>query len=142
MAWSGKINGVTNPAKIMGIDVANIKSVMGVESSETWLNYTSDAYWSCLANCTTWNGSVWTESGPGLALQEAGTWNVDFRPTKLKVTYSGGGPATITLYYGGAPGDSDTNYTSGDEIPLTVTDDITRIDLYMTGTVSVIEFLD
>ena len=29
--WAGKISGVTNPAKIMGIDVANIKSVKGVE---------------------------------------------------------------------------------------------------------------
>lgn len=29
--WTGKISGVTNPAKIMGVDVANIKSVKGVE---------------------------------------------------------------------------------------------------------------
>ena len=27
--WAGKINGVTNPAKINGIAVANIASVMG-----------------------------------------------------------------------------------------------------------------
>jgi len=29
--WTGKISGVTNPAKIMGVAVANIKSVKGVE---------------------------------------------------------------------------------------------------------------
>ena len=29
--WSGKISGVTNPAKVMGVDVANIKSVKGVQ---------------------------------------------------------------------------------------------------------------
>ncbi|MFC1510488.1 LamG-like jellyroll fold domain-containing protein, partial [Candidatus Omnitrophota bacterium] len=29
--WTGKINGVTNPAKIMGIPVSNINKVMGVE---------------------------------------------------------------------------------------------------------------
>lgn len=28
--WTGKISGVTNPAKIMGVDVANIASVKGV----------------------------------------------------------------------------------------------------------------
>lgn len=31
VGWTGKISGVTNPAKIMGVLVANIKSVKGVE---------------------------------------------------------------------------------------------------------------
>lgn len=31
--WTGKISGVTNPAKIMGIDVANIAKVKGVASA-------------------------------------------------------------------------------------------------------------
>lgn len=31
--WTGKISGVTNPAKIMGIDVADIAKVKGVEST-------------------------------------------------------------------------------------------------------------
>jgi len=31
--WTGKISGVTNPAKIMGVDVANIAKVKGVESA-------------------------------------------------------------------------------------------------------------
>lgn len=31
VGWTGKISGVTNPAKIMGVAVANIKSVKGVE---------------------------------------------------------------------------------------------------------------
>ena len=31
VGWTGKISGVTNPAKIMGVEVANIKSVKGVE---------------------------------------------------------------------------------------------------------------
>ncbi len=30
--WTGKISGVTNPAKIMGVDVANIAKVKGVVS--------------------------------------------------------------------------------------------------------------
>jgi len=29
--WTGKVMGVTNPAKIMGVAVADIKKVMGVE---------------------------------------------------------------------------------------------------------------
>lgn len=29
--WTGKVSGVTNPAKVMGVAVANIKSVIGVE---------------------------------------------------------------------------------------------------------------
>lgn len=28
--WTGKISGVTNPAKVMGVDVANIAKVKGV----------------------------------------------------------------------------------------------------------------
>jgi len=31
--WQGKIAGVTNPASIMGVDVANIASVNGVASA-------------------------------------------------------------------------------------------------------------
>lgn len=31
VGWTGEIAGVTNPASIMGVDVANIKSVKGVE---------------------------------------------------------------------------------------------------------------
>lgn len=31
--WTGKISGVTNPAKIMGVDVANIAKVKGVASA-------------------------------------------------------------------------------------------------------------
>jgi len=31
--WTGKISGVTNPAKIMGVSVANISKVKGVSSS-------------------------------------------------------------------------------------------------------------
>ena len=30
LGWSGKISGVTNPAKIMGVDKANIAKVKGV----------------------------------------------------------------------------------------------------------------
>jgi len=33
VGWTGKISGVTNPAKIMGVDVANIAKVKGVVSS-------------------------------------------------------------------------------------------------------------
>jgi len=29
--WTGEVTGVTNPAKIMGVAVADIKKVMGVE---------------------------------------------------------------------------------------------------------------
>ena len=31
--WTGKISGVTNPAKIMGVDVANISKVKGVAAA-------------------------------------------------------------------------------------------------------------
>lgn len=31
--WSGKVSGVTNPAKVMGVDVANINKVKGVASA-------------------------------------------------------------------------------------------------------------
>ena len=33
VGWTGKIAGVTNPAKIMGVDVANIAKVKGVASA-------------------------------------------------------------------------------------------------------------
>jgi len=33
VGWTGKISGVTNPAKIMGVDVANIAKVKGVVSA-------------------------------------------------------------------------------------------------------------
>ncbi len=33
LGWTGKISGVVNPAKIMGVDVANIHSVKGVVSA-------------------------------------------------------------------------------------------------------------
>lgn len=33
VGWTGKVSGVTNPAKIMGVDVANIAKVKGVVSA-------------------------------------------------------------------------------------------------------------
>lgn len=33
LGWSGKVSGVTNPAKVMGVDVANIAKVKGVVSA-------------------------------------------------------------------------------------------------------------
>lgn len=107
-----------------------------------WTNYTSDTYWQCNVNCVPWNGSVWTEAGPGMSLVPVGSWAVDFRPTKLRVTHSALPDAfTVGVTYDDSGGDGEADYVSGTEINLNVTADIIRINLHITDTVSAIEFL-
>lgn len=112
-------------------------------SSMGWISVTDDTYWRCLSNCAGWDGTDWTESGPGLALQTAigATWQNGFTPTKMRVTYSNGTGATIGLgLIGSGTEFGSGTYNSGAEISLTVTSDIERINLYSTGDVTNIEF--
>lgn len=127
---------------IVNIDTANLTDwrIIGT----TFNSYTNNTYWQCLMDCLGWDGIEWLagpEQGMSLELAIGSIWQVDFRPTKLRVTFMGG-TGEVTLYYDGGGSDSVSNYVSGTEIELTVTGDINQIDLFMMGSVSLIEFAE
>ncbi|GAG06880.1 unnamed protein product, partial [marine sediment metagenome] len=67
-------------------------------SGPSWVSYGDNTYWTVAQG--TWNGSGWDaapgKSGYGLQLNELGSWNLGFRPTKIRVTYNTTG-ANMTL---------------------------------------------
>lgn len=61
-----------------------------------WVDRTSDAYWIA-AYGASWNPGGWWDV-PGTAvviLQDVGFWAVGFRPTMIRMTYSGGNTVTF-----------------------------------------------
>lgn len=60
--------------------------------------------WACAVNCT-WDGDSFNVSGPGLKIGEIGTWNLGYRPTKIRMqaTHNQGTPWDLDLVdYNGA----------------------------------------
>lgn len=106
------------------------------------VDYTDGSYWQCLGSCSNWDGSEWVEAGPGMSLQTEAesTWADGFRPTKVRVTFTA---SVGTIGVGELAGGNDYGsgqVASGAELDLTVTYDIERINLYLTNSVSKIEF--
>jgi len=51
-----------------------------------WLDYTAPSYWTITNG--SWDGSEYSPSFTGLFLEPAGGWEVDFRPTQIRVTWT------------------------------------------------------
>lgn len=88
-----------------------------------WVNYVSDVYWNPDYSYGSWTGSGWSPDGDYIELTIEYLpieWQADFRPTKMKLTFTGGTTPAVTLkdgnldtvYYNAA-------YASGTEATLT-----------------------
>ncbi len=69
-----------------------------------------------------------------LKLADYASWQIGFRPTKVRVTYTCDTPPMWELAVGKLAGGNDygsqNNYISGSEMDLNCTGDIERINLY------------
>ena len=109
----------------------------------SWIDRSSDDYWQCNGNCGGWDGNKWTEDGPGMSLKLAAgaTWHTGFRPTQVRVTYTSASVNKISVGLIGGGGDfGDGTPGSAVALDLHCTNDIYYIVLYITTTVSKIEF--
>lgn len=127
-------------------DIFSLKADYDTVVPPPWDSKFGPAYWTCHSNCT-WDGTKYVESGPGIVLSTAGTWAVDYRPARMRVTGATGGsfPGHLELldvsmdYILDAEG-----YASRDGVILdfwdTVITDMTRLHCYEFSTVTNIEF--
>lgn len=86
----------------------------------TWMNLIHQGFWNI--DFGSWNGSSFDSQNIGnhfVALTPSSDWNVNFAPTKMKITYTGG-PITGVLIADRASeliaGGSPITYNSGDEL--------------------------
>jgi hypothetical protein len=107
-----------------------------------WVDATGPNFWQCSANCSLVNGAF-VEAGPGMTLTAVGTWASGFRPRAVRVNASLS--PMFSLGVGLLPGGVDfgvcPNYVVLTPCALQVSADIQRINLYISGTISKIEFL-
>jgi len=99
-----------------------------------WVSYLTDDFWSAVTG--TWTGTGWAPSGGIIRIDRKGTvfpWYQLFRPTKLKVTFTGGGTVNLTLYdFASNILYQNASYASGTEATLSwLSDDLYY--LYITG---------
>ncbi len=109
-----------------------------------WISYLDNTYWTPDGN-TSWDGAKWVENGPpqSMRIDELGTWNEGFEPTKIRITGTFGSASTINVL----DASSDVN-GSGAAAASVVIDldftgprgDIDRITLYGMTNVTNIEF--
>jgi hypothetical protein len=99
-----------------------------------WVSYLTDNFWSLVTG--TWTGTGWAPSVGIIRIDRKGTvfpWYQLFRPTKLKVTFTGGGTVNLTLYdFTSHVLYQNASYASGTEVTLSwLSDDLYY--LYITG---------
>lgn len=120
---------------------------LSVYPMEQWVSYLPETS-SWIKNTGTWTGTDWAPSGGIVDISTGGTipWYVDFRPTKMKLTFTGG-PASVTLYdswmstvYSNAAYASETeatlDFSAGHDIYNLVVDGatlLTNIEFYCEG---------
>lgn len=89
-----------------------------------WVDtYFDNTYWTPSYGAATWDGSKWIISGgpPEEVFIRLGTWTSGYRPTKIKLTITGGSPSYLSVrdYTGGtAVLGEDSSYYSDKELDL------------------------
>lgn len=111
------------------------------EPTGTWVDRTDNTYWYDTGGGGYWDGDSWYAGWEHvlIALQtgDNANWYVGFRPTKIRLTFTGAGSGFSVRNYGGtiyiAGTASSTTITSGQEIDLDFSEgeDLGRI--YMSG---------
>lgn len=87
------------------------------DADGAWVSYLEESNWTIQGSDGSWNGSGWDNNGLSglLSLIPAGGWETDFRPTKMRVTYTG--ITSIMDLRDTSAGSivKDLTYTSGEE---------------------------
>lgn len=115
-----------------------------VKADPAWSAYFDNTVWS--ANQGSWSGSDWDSSGNSVILDELGTWVEGFRPTNIRITFTGSG-GLLSAVQGTDTGFgayvNTSNVTSGQSLALSFSsNDILDIGMFGSSafTVTNIEF--
>ncbi|MCK4252576.1 hypothetical protein KAX97_14100 [candidate division WOR-3 bacterium] len=85
----------------------------------TWVARFDNTKWTADSNIS-WDGTQWDGSGADPAIKDTGTWVVGYRPTKVRITFSG--DATLHIYVIDSNEAIIANHSgvsSGDELAIT-----------------------
>ena len=89
-----------------------------------WVSYFDNTYWES-AGKGTWDGVKWVSEASGdqniIALAPIGSWELDFRPTKVRVEHTGTNCSFVIFDTNDpdSPIAIDYSYVSGDELTMT-----------------------
>lgn len=86
----------------------------------TWQSFFDNTRWAD-DGFGSWNGSEWISSGepPAIDLIDIGVWYIGFRPTSLRVTYTGPVSINLELYNDVDFQAGPVSVTSLQEVPVT-----------------------
>jgi len=113
-----------------------------------WVSYFDNTRWGA-ASSTSWTGTAWSSSGFEIYLDVAVSddWYEGYRPTKIRVTYTGGPVAMSLVDENLNDIAEDASYVSGTELDITfdqvLDGDISKLRDMCCGSMEVtnIEFL-
>lgn len=114
-----------------------------------WLDFTGPDYWASADHLTSWDGERWVANPDiymSLTVAPGATWNLDFRPRRLRVTHLSEYPGQVSLYGMSYPlGDymgGKNPYYSGEDVYLAMLPwgDIRRLVVYGCSPITKIEF--
>ena len=78
-------------------NLLKFSGVIGSEGGGSWVAHFDNTEWETVFPGV-WTGSAWSDSGVlFIPLTELGTWVEVYRPTKIRVTFTGGGTRDILL---------------------------------------------
>lgn len=125
------------------------------EPGENWVQrFTGDEGFGCIANCN-FDNDVFNINGPGMVLQVISTWAFNYRPSKMRVSYTASGAewgVNISLSTNGGPNNiyQGSGLPEGTQILEVELDFSANFDIYRlnmdagfgSGFISNIEFLE
>ena len=113
-----------------------------------WISIFDNTRWA--ANSGTWDGAKWTNGGGYFDLDPIGTWATGFRPTNIRISFTGGSACSYDLNdaFSSAivsPSGIATGVAANPPYPLVYVTgtDITNLELQVNsppGTITNIEF--
>lgn len=72
-----------------GVDF-NVIQNAGAEIPEIWNDYTDNTFWSAVNGHVHWGSSHWySDTYNEILITPTGSWSTGFRPTKIRLTYTG-----------------------------------------------------
>lgn len=80
----------------LSVDIAYPTNDTPAPVTGAWVEKTDDTYWSAYQSSVTWSGTQWEAVYDGveeewkspLRLEVNGVWNLSYRPTKVRLTYT------------------------------------------------------
>ena len=106
--------------------------------------YFNNTRWTSISPAW-WITDHWSSSGAEVVISAIGGWQIDYRPTKIRVFFTGEATQAMSLRNstGGVTFVSDNAYVSGRELDLNLTSNIGRLYLgYGNINVTAIEFYE